>query len=1005
MKLFGPFRLDTVNHCLWRAEERMPLTPKAFDVLRYLMERADRVVTQHEILEGLWPETYVDPEGVRKYILEIRKVLGDQPRQPLFIETIPKRGYQFIGKVTEEQTAPPSGVASRAAANIVGRDAALAQLHSYLETAQTGQRQVIFVTGEAGIGKTTLLDVFQQQAACHSDLLFARGQCIEGFGGTEAYYPMLEAVGSLVSKGKDGSLAELLGKRAPTWLVQFPSLVRPEQRDALQREILGSTRTRMVREICEALEAMCAKDPLIVILEDLHWADTSTVDLISAFARRRESAKLLVIGTYRPVDVALSHSPLKGLEHDLLLHELCHEIAVERLAESDVAEYLANEFADNSFPSSLASLIHHNSGGNALFMVVIVRDFVKTGLIAQDLGTFHLTAPLQEVYRDIPETLQQMLNLQFEQLSAEERRVLQSCSVAGERFSVWAVAVMLEAAPTSIEETCDKLAQREQFIRFVGIYESANGADSTHYEFRHTLYRQALYRGLSSLSRSTLHRSLGEQLMPICTAGKTELASQVALHFEEGRNYEQAARYLILTAENDTRRFAHGDSIRVLQHALQLTRLLVARARFELEIQILQRIGDAYYALAAMSDAFAAYERAAVRAAEAGFRKAQVDALSRMAFPAWYLDPARGNDICEQAIALSRQHGDPLLLAQRLLAAGCFRLLYDAWRTEDAGVCASAHLTIRHLNGPSIREDLLYAYVQAIQGDYEEALAGAEAGLIASTSSAAYLLALRVKSLSLMLGGHFGEALRTVRAGQELTRKNGENLRDPWIFILREVWLRALCYDFEGIREFEQLIMSNGTEQASAEPRAIARIASGYAELYQGKHREALQSFTQIRDREMPGFFLHWHWRMHVRLGLSEAWLQAGDVPNARLEVDDFLDSALSMAEPNMQALAWETQARVAGAEKDTSRARQCLESALAILDKFDIPVSAWRVHATAWHLYRDLGDYEKADGHRARAKEIIKRVADSFEPGEPLRLSLLAARPIRNIFEQYTSA
>ena len=78
MKVFEPFQLDTVNHCLWRAGERMPLTPKAFDVLRYLVEHADRVVTQDELLEALWPETYVNPEGIRKYILEIRKVLGDQ---------------------------------------------------------------------------------------------------------------------------------------------------------------------------------------------------------------------------------------------------------------------------------------------------------------------------------------------------------------------------------------------------------------------------------------------------------------------------------------------------------------------------------------------------------------------------------------------------------------------------------------------------------------------------------------------------------------------------------------------------------------------------------------------------------------------------------------------------------------------------------------------------------------------------------------------------------------
>jgi DNA-binding winged helix-turn-helix (wHTH) protein len=90
MKVFEPFRLDTVNHCVWREEDRLPLTPKAFDVLRYLVEHAERLVTQDEILEAIWPETYVNPEAIRKYILEIRRVLGDRPNPPLFIETLPK---------------------------------------------------------------------------------------------------------------------------------------------------------------------------------------------------------------------------------------------------------------------------------------------------------------------------------------------------------------------------------------------------------------------------------------------------------------------------------------------------------------------------------------------------------------------------------------------------------------------------------------------------------------------------------------------------------------------------------------------------------------------------------------------------------------------------------------------------------------------------------------------------------------------------------------------------
>src|SRR6266481_4715307 len=176
MKVFQPFRLDTVNHCLWRAEERVRLTPRAF---------------------------------------------GDDPEKPAYIETFPRRGYQFIAPVSDESAAPFPGSDTK---RIVGRKTALAELDVCLASALRGQRQAIFVTGEAGIGKTALVDVFQQQATRRPNLRLARGQCIEGFGGKEAYYPILEALGSLVLSAEDGSLVQMLAKHAPTWLIQFSAL-------------------------------------------------------------------------------------------------------------------------------------------------------------------------------------------------------------------------------------------------------------------------------------------------------------------------------------------------------------------------------------------------------------------------------------------------------------------------------------------------------------------------------------------------------------------------------------------------------------------------------------------------------------------------------------------------------------------------------------------------------------------------------------------------------------
>jgi DNA-binding winged helix-turn-helix (wHTH) protein/tetratricopeptide (TPR) repeat protein len=1007
MKIFEPFRLDAVNHCLWRAGERVFLAPKAFDVLRYLVDHADRMVSQAELLEAVWPETYVNPEGLRKYIQEIRKALGDQPDQPAFIKTLPKRGYQFVAPVTEERHAAPSRETPDAVANTVGRGEALADLDSRLKKALNGQRQVVFVTGEAGIGKTTLLDAFQHRAAGYPSLRIARGQCIEGFGGKEAYYPMLEALGALL-QGEESALVPLLAKRAPTWLIQFPSMMKAEQRESLQGEIQGTTRERMVRELCEALEAITVQTPLVVILEDLHWADASTLDLLSAFARRREPAKLLLLGSFRPADVILSQSPLKALKQDLLIRQLCDEIIVERLEESDVAEYLVKMFPDSDLPAALASLLHRHCGGNALFMAALVQDLVKKGLIAQARGRWALTAPLEDIDPGVPDTLQQMLDIQIEQLSAEEQRVLEGASVAGERFSVWAVATMLEISADSIEAAYERLAGRQQFLRFAGIHPAANGTPSAHYEFRHALYRQALYRHLSSVNRTKLHSSLGERLMKICFAGRPELASEVALHFEGGRDYEQATRCLILAAENTQKRFSYRDSIQVLRQALELISVHGRSAGIEQGIQIHQRIGEAQFALGEMSASIESYEAAAVLAAKADLRAEQVGILMQMALPVWFIEQARndqvrGERVFEQALQVSRSLEDPLLLARTELTAACFRLLYDSWRSEDLESCVRAEETIRALAGPIAPLHVYHLYVQVLKGEGPQAIKAAEVMIDNATGPVAYVGAYGAKGLGLMSLGRFGEMLQIVRRERELGRKNES---EAWIWVLGEAWLRLLCSDFEGVRRVAEITMSSDVEAHAIWSRTAARIAGGYQQIAIGNHQQAWELFAQVRDYNVtPKFFLHWHWRMHAELGATEARLSAGDIPNARREADGFLESALAVADPNLRAFAWEINSRVARAEGNGRRARAHIENALAILDRLEIPVSGWQVHRTAADLCEDEGDHAGAREHRARAQELVMKIADSFEPGEALRASFLAVPPIHRLREQAASA
>ncbi|HET7108050.1 MAG TPA: AAA family ATPase [Candidatus Acidoferrum sp.] len=1010
MKQFHSFRLDAVNRCLWNGEDRVALTPKAFDVLRYLVEHADRLVTQEEILEALWPDTYVNPEVIKKYILGIRKALGDRHEKPEFIETFPRRGYRFVAPVTEVDARKPSDGCGIETSKIVGREAAKAQLDFFLGEALKAQRQVIFITGEAGIGKTTLVEEFQRTASRYSNLRVIRGQCVEGFGGKEAYYPVLEALGQWVRDLSGERVVPVLAKQAPTWLIQFPSLIRSEQREALQNEILGATRERMVREICEALEALTEQDPLVMVLEDLHWVDPSTLDFISALARRRGPAKLLLLGTYRPADVILSRSPLKALKQDLVIHNLGHEVSLERLEATDVAKYISGRFVDGNFPAGFASLIYRRSGGNALFMVTILQDIVKKGLVAQVDGKWALAAPMETVAQSVPETLNELIDAQFQQLSAVEQRVLRSASVAGERFSAWAVSTAAEIDPGEMEDVCEGLAARLQFIKSLGIKEQANGEISGHYEFRHSLYREVLYGRLSEGARSKLHLLLAQRLKSFCDPCELELATELAVHFEGGRDFEQAVNYLLVAVENAVGRFAYRDCLEILQHARELVLKLPPKVRAEIEVRILGYMGDAHFALGALAESAQMYAAAAAQAQEAGLKSAQVHALSSAMYPLGFIDPEQGVAALDEALRISMSYNDPPRLALMQMLATGFRLVFDSWTEANADLCKSAYETLLSMYPSDLDpyQRVVYAHVLMLRGKYAEALDLCERSVSEASASGvgqivnflAHFGALSAKIIILFRTGQLGTVLRITKSGRASPE---ENLSLYWLLTLREAMLCSIAFDFAGARQICQAVRKfGGGEFPDAQYYAIDEIAAGNLALQRENYSEAVEHFRHVQKLdEHTKFFMHQEWRMTAQFELSKTWLLSGNILNARTAADDFLKSVLSTSDPHLRALAWELQARVEMAERDLPGARESIERGLAIIDGSELQGAAWQIFATASQVFREAKELKAAETLRDRAESCILRIADSFEPGEPLRESFLAAEPVSRVLRE----
>jgi DNA-binding winged helix-turn-helix (wHTH) protein/tetratricopeptide (TPR) repeat protein len=1013
MKSFRAFRLDTVNHCLWRGEQRVPLPPKAFDVLRYLVDHADRLVTQEEILEKLWPDTYVNPEVVKKYVLEIRKVLGDRSSDPEFVATFPRRGYQFIAPVQEEVTSTVTLPISTATKGIVGRENALSTLTDAFSRACQGQRQIVFITGEGGIGKTTLVDVFLESAS-RVNARVARGQCMEGFGGKEAYYPILDALGQLCREANDNRIVQELATRAPTWLVQFPSLVTAQQRQALEKEVIGTTRERMVREICEALETVAAQTPLILLLEDLHWVDPSTLDFISAIARRRGPAKLLLFGTYRPADVIISRSPLKALKQDLVIHNLSHEVSLERLEELDVAKYISDKFVDGEFPPDFAGLIYRRSGGNALFMVTILQDIVKKGLIAQTGEKWTLAAPIETVAQSVPETLDQLIDAQFQQLTTVEQRVLRTASVAGERFSAKAVSTAAEIDPGDAEDVCEGLVAKLQFIKHSEIKEQTHGEISAHYEFRHSLYREVLYGRLSESTRSKLHLLLAQRLKSLCDPCEQEMATELALHFEGGRDFEQAVNYLLVAADNAVGRFAYRDCIEILHQAQELVQRLAPGVRAEIEVRILEFIGHAHFALGALVESADSYTAAASLAEQAGLKSAQTHALTCTMYPLGFIGPEKGVAALEEALRIVKTVDDPPRLALTQMVASGFRLVFHSWRETHAELCASAYETLLRLYPSQLDpyHRIEYAHLLMLQGRYAESLKLCEFSVSEASSSKvgqvvnflAHFGALSAKIVILLRTGQLGQVLQIVRAGRT---SPDANMSLYWLLTLREAMLRTFAFDFEGARQISHSarLVREG-KFPDAQFLSIDQIAAGNLALNQHKYPEALEHFRQVQDLdEHAQFFLHWEWRMVADLEASNAWLQSGNVAKARNVADGVLKSALATSDPYMHMLTLDLQARVAISESDLPAARESIERALAIVDSSEIQNGAWQIFATASQVFHHSKKPKTAESHRARAEACIVHIANSFEPDEPLRAIFLAASPVREVLHAKATA
>ena len=675
--VFGSYRLDPRTQQLWQGEVLIELQARPLAVLQYLAERPGEVVTKKELLKAVWAGTYVTTAALKVAIREIRKALGEDAATPHYIETIRQTGYRFLGDGIA--AAGPARNRQNTPAResfTVGRESEVAQLHRALQKALQGDRQLVFVTGEAGVGKTSIVNLFQEQVRASGYITLGHGQCVEQYSEGEGYLPFLEALGRLCREAGGPQLIALLRRYAPTWLVQLSGVLEEPDFTTLRARVQGSTQQRMLRELAEAVEVGTARHPLVLIFEDLHWSDRSTLELLSYLAQRREQARLCIIGTYRPVDAVRSSHPVKSVKQELQAKGCCEELNVALLTEEHVREYLAGQFADSELAAHLAPAIYHRTEGHALFLVNFVEELVQQGIVVQEGDHWIVRGSVDDIAA--PENVYALISQQISHLSPDTRRLLEAASVGGIEFSATELAAALTRDGEAVEELCEEAVEQGQFIAEAGLAEWPDGTVSGQYQFRHAVYQEVLYNGLPETRRSRWHRLIGERIEAGYGEQASERAGDLSVHCERGRDYPRAVQYLQQAGQRAVQRSANVEAIAHLTRGVELLKELPnTPARLHQELQLQLQLGTAYLMAGNMIEVSRPFNRAHALCQQLGDTPQLIPAL--LGLFRFYLgqpDYHTARQLAEQLLRLGERGHDAATLLQAHYALGsCLHFL------------------------------------------------------------------------------------------------------------------------------------------------------------------------------------------------------------------------------------------------------------------------------------------------------------------------------------------
>jgi tetratricopeptide (TPR) repeat protein len=839
----------------------------------------------------------------------------------------------------------------------VGRSPQLRELHAALELVTAGRGSLVCVSGEAGIGKSTLIEEFAAtlKGSGHPCSV-ARGRCSERLADGEAYLPILEALDSLLHSASGDSVSRIMRTLAPSWFLEMAPARQQESTMIRLADSKATSQERLKREFLALLQELCRHRPLLLFLEDVHWIDTSTVDLLAYITSRFESLPLLVVITYRAGEMVDSMRPLLQLKLDLEARGLSRELSLQYLGKADVEGYLALEFPENLLPASFSEFLWQRTEGNPLFMVDLVRDLRDRKIIVREQGRWILSKPIEDIGVDLPASVRSMIQRKIDSLSEPDRRLLQAASVEGAEFHSVVLASVVSADAADVEERLENIERNHFFIQRIGEKEFPDGTLTLHLRFVHVLYQNALYAMLTPTRRTAVSGATANKLLELYPDSQVSVAHQVALLFEAARNFARAAEFFQIAAERAAGVFANQEAAFLARKGLEMLAKLPAspeKTQKELALQI--TLGPVLVSTKGFAnpEVEQTYTRAKALCAEQG----HTPALFPVLFGLWNFYEVKGQldtslQLAERMLKLAEESKDSALLLEAHYAFGD-NLFWAGDFERSLQHCEQA---VKLYNRPK-HHSLAFVY-----GGYDPA--------VASLAFAAW---------DLWMLGHPEQAV--ARSNDSLTL--ADSLRHPFsqaIALSFASMLHHWRHDQVATRQFAEQTVALCTEHGIAIFLEMGKIMLGWVDNQEKEGGEGIELIREaIADWRASGAELVIPQLQQV---LAAALARGESYEEALMAIEEALSVISNTGDRSFEADCWRWKGELLwrsgeGIDSNHREAEACLHKAIAIARQQKAVSLELRAHTRLSPLLARRGEVEAA--HRSLA-EVHGKFKEGFD-------------------------